>query len=270
MTSSAPPSSKPAVLLLCGLLCDAAIWQPQRTALRDLADMQVMDFAGFDSIAQMAAHVLAVAPPQFALAGHSMGGRVALEIMRQAPARVLRLALLDTGIAPRREREREERLALVRLAHAQGMQALAQRWLPPMLHPDHRADGELMDGLMAMCSGKARKVLPGRSTPCWNAPMRHRCSRTSHARHCWASGGKTRGARWRGTRTWRDTFRRRGWRSSNTAGTWRRWKPPLPSATRCATGCRPRDGAPAERVARGGHCCANTQSAGYRECVVTP
>ncbi|WP_241240439.1 alpha/beta fold hydrolase, partial [Xanthomonas euvesicatoria] len=86
MTSSAPPSSKPAVLLLCGLLCDAAIWQPQRVALRDLADVQVMDFAGFDSIAQMAAHVLDVAPPHFALAGHSMGGRVALEIMRQAPA----------------------------------------------------------------------------------------------------------------------------------------------------------------------------------------
>ncbi len=106
MTSSAPPSSKPAVLLLCGLLCDAAIWQPQRVALRDLADVQVMDFAGFDSIAQMAAHVLDVAPPHFALAGHSMGGRVALEIMRQAPARVLRLALLDTGIAPRRRTRR--------------------------------------------------------------------------------------------------------------------------------------------------------------------
>ncbi|KFA32715.1 hydrolase, partial [Xanthomonas vasicola pv. musacearum NCPPB 4384] len=55
------------MLLLCGLLCDAAIWQPQRAALRDLADVQVVDFAGFDSITHTATHVLAVAPPQFAL-----------------------------------------------------------------------------------------------------------------------------------------------------------------------------------------------------------
>ncbi|MBZ2603236.1 alpha/beta fold hydrolase [Xanthomonas perforans] len=170
MTSSAPPSSKPAVLLLCGLLCDAAIWQPQRVALRDLADVQVMDFAGFDSIAQMAAHVLDVAPPHFALAGHSMGGRVALEIMRQAPARVLRLALLDTGIAPRRDGEREERLALVRLAHAQGMQALAQRWLPPMLHPDHRADGALMDGLMAMVQRQSAQSFAGQTNALLERP----------------------------------------------------------------------------------------------------
>ncbi|AKO05680.1 alpha/beta fold hydrolase [Xanthomonas oryzae pv. oryzicola] len=163
MLSSAHSSSRPVLLLLCGLLCDAAIWQPQRAALRDLADVQVVDFAGFDSITQMAAHVLAIAPPQFALAGHSMGGRVALEIVRQAPARLLRLALLDTGIAPRRDGEREERLRLVRLAHAQGMHALAQRWLPPMLHPDHTADAELMDGLVAMVQRQSAQSFAGQT-----------------------------------------------------------------------------------------------------------
>ncbi|MBB4655821.1 pimeloyl-ACP methyl ester carboxylesterase [Xanthomonas sp. F14] len=150
MSSSATHSSRPGLLLLCGLLCDASIWQPQRAALSDLAEVQVLDFAGFDSIVQMAAHVLAVAPPQFAVAGHSMGGRVALEIMRQAPQRVQRLALLDTGIAPRRDGEREQRAALVRLAQTQGMQALARQWLPPMLHPDRHADAGLMNPLMAM------------------------------------------------------------------------------------------------------------------------
>ncbi|CAE6720820.1 alpha/beta fold hydrolase [Xanthomonas arboricola] len=150
MSSSATRSSRPGLLLLCGLLCDASIWQPQRAALSDLAEVQVLDFAGFDSIVQMAAHVLAVAPPQFAVAGHSMGGRVALEIMRQAPQRVQRLALLDTGIAPRRDGERDQRAALMRLAHTQGMQALARQWLPPMLHPDRHADAELMNPLIAM------------------------------------------------------------------------------------------------------------------------
>lgn len=99
-----------------------------------------------------------------------MGGRVALEIMRQAPARVLRLALLDTGIAPRRDGEREERLALVRLAHAQGMQALAQRWLPPMLHPDHRADGALMDGLMAMVQRQSAQSFAGQTNALLERP----------------------------------------------------------------------------------------------------
>lgn len=170
MTLSAHLPSKPALLLLCGLLCDAAIWRMQRTALSDLADVQVVDFAGFDSITQMAAHVLAIAPPQFALAGHSMGGRVALDIMRQAPARVLRLALLDTGIAPRRDGERDERLALVRLAHLQGMQALAQRWLPPMLHPDHVADAALMDGLMVMVQRQSAQSFAGQTNALLERP----------------------------------------------------------------------------------------------------
>jgi len=88
MTSSAHLPSKPSLLLSCGLLCDAAFWPMQRAALRDLADAQVLDLAGLDSVTQMAAHVLTVVPPQCALAGHSMGGRVALNIMRQTLARV--------------------------------------------------------------------------------------------------------------------------------------------------------------------------------------
>ncbi|APP76688.1 alpha/beta hydrolase [Xanthomonas vesicatoria ATCC 35937] len=154
-------TSKPTLLLLCGLLCDAAIWQPQRNALSDLVDVQVLDFPGFDSIGQMAAHVLAVAPPLFALAGHSMGGRVALDIMRQAPERVTRLALLDTGIAPRRDGEREERQALVDLAQTQGMQALARAWLPPMLHPARIADAGLMQDLSAMVQRQTAQSFAG-------------------------------------------------------------------------------------------------------------
>ncbi|WP_434989444.1 alpha/beta fold hydrolase [Xanthomonas melonis] len=144
------PSSMPTVLLLCGLLCDASVWEPQRAALGDLGDVRVMDFAGFDSIPRMAAHVLASAPAQFAVAGHSMGGRVALEIVRQAPERVLRLGLFDTGIAPRRDGEQAERQALLQLAQTQGMAALAQRWLPPMLHPARAHDTTLMAQLTAM------------------------------------------------------------------------------------------------------------------------
>lgn len=145
------PLPAPPLVLLPGLLCDADVWAGQMDVLSASAEIVVGEYGRLDRIERMARHMLdAVAAPRFALAGHSMGGRVALEIVRQAPQRVQRLALLDTGIAPRRDGEREQRAALVRLAQTQGMQALARQWLPPMLHPDRHADAGLMNPLMAM------------------------------------------------------------------------------------------------------------------------
>src|ERR1035437_1729117 len=88
------------ICLLSGLLCDETVWATQVDALRQRHDVKVMHFAGFNSIGAMAAHVLANTPERFLLAGHSMGGRVALEVYRQAPERVQKLALLDTGYGP--------------------------------------------------------------------------------------------------------------------------------------------------------------------------
>lgn len=150
MTSPATLSSTPPVLLLCGLLCDASIWEHQRAALAELTDVQVLDFRDLTTLPEMAADVLERAPPRFALVGHSMGARVALEVLRLAPERVQRLALLDTGVHPRSDGEQAQREALVALAHTQGMRALANQWLPPMLHPDRRADPALLAPLTAM------------------------------------------------------------------------------------------------------------------------
>lgn len=88
------------LLLLPGLLCDEWLWSAQVKALADVAEPHVADLTLDDTIERMAARALADAPPVFALAGLSMGGYVALEIMRQAPQRVLKLALLDTSAAP--------------------------------------------------------------------------------------------------------------------------------------------------------------------------
>src|SRR3546814_16547668 len=90
MTGKAP------LALLPGLLCDAALWRPQVEALADFAEPWVADLTTQDSTAAMAESVLAAMPDRFALAGLSMGGYVALEIMARAPERVTRLALLDT------------------------------------------------------------------------------------------------------------------------------------------------------------------------------
>ncbi len=121
--------------LLPGLLCDAATFAAQRQALSDAHEVRVPNFFGFDSIPAMAAQVLMDAPEQFAVLGFSMGGRVALEIMRQASHRVSHLGLLATGAHPPRAEEAAPRQELVELAYAHGMAALAARWLPPMLSP---------------------------------------------------------------------------------------------------------------------------------------
>ena len=82
------------LLLLPGLLSDGALWRAQVDGLADVADPVIPDLSQDDSIAGMALRALAIAPPRFALAGLSMGGYVALEILRRAPGHVRRLALL--------------------------------------------------------------------------------------------------------------------------------------------------------------------------------
>lgn len=141
---------RPAVVLVAGLLCDETVWAVQRAALERDRAVFVPSLWGLDSIPGMARAVLDAAPPRFALAGHSLGARVALEVVRQAPERVERLALLDTGVHPVRPGEAEKRQELIDLARGEGMAALAARWLPPMVHPERVRDPALMEPLTAM------------------------------------------------------------------------------------------------------------------------
>ena len=90
------PSSANPVLLLPGLMCDQAFWQPL-LASQPALTFQVVDYGDADTLSAMAEAVLAVAPLRFALAGHSMDGRVALDVARLAPSRVQKLILMDTG-----------------------------------------------------------------------------------------------------------------------------------------------------------------------------
>ncbi len=155
------PASRPVLYLLPGLLCDATVRVAQVAGLSDIAEIRTPDFLGHDSITGMAAWVLQGAPPRFAVAGHSMGARVALEINRLAPERVTHLALLDTGTHPRAPGEAEKRQSLVDLALSQGMTALADRWLPPMVHPDRLTDAAFMAGLRAMVERATPEIYAG-------------------------------------------------------------------------------------------------------------
>jgi pimeloyl-ACP methyl ester carboxylesterase len=138
------------LFLLCGLLCDETIWSDIPTRIADVADVHVVSFGGLSSISAMADRVLSAAPPRFALAGHSMGGRVALEVWRRAPERIAALGLLNTGVHPTRDAEYESRGLLVRLAREQGMTALAAQWLPPMMGASPARVAQVMPNLTAM------------------------------------------------------------------------------------------------------------------------
>ncbi len=127
--------SAASLILLPGLLCDRALWAPQIAALADLADISVGDLTAADSMLEMARQVLASAPPRFALAGLSMGGYVSFEIMRQAPERVTRLALLDTSARPDTPERAQHRRDLMRLAAIGEFKGVTPKLLPQWVHP---------------------------------------------------------------------------------------------------------------------------------------
>lgn len=139
------------LILLPGLLCDATVWTPQKDSL--LGQFQVaawLHFYGHDSLGGMAQEVLKAAPSRFALAGHSMGGRIALEIMRTAPERVERLALFDTTATPATPDEPEKRREMIELARTAGMAAVAELWLPMIVHPSRLDEPDFISPLTAM------------------------------------------------------------------------------------------------------------------------
>ena len=88
------------LVLIPGLGSDAAVWRRTIAALGDEVECRVGDTLNDDSLADMAARILGEAPKRFALAGVSMGGMVALEMMRIEPERVSHLALVDTTVSP--------------------------------------------------------------------------------------------------------------------------------------------------------------------------
>jgi pimeloyl-ACP methyl ester carboxylesterase len=143
------------LVLVPGLMCDDTVWLHQIAALGAGRLVQIAEHGLADSLGVMADRILDRAPQRFALAGHSMGGRVALEVVARAPERVTRLALLDTGyesLAPGEagERERAGRHRLLAIAQRDGMLAMGKDWARGMVHPARLADATLMNAIHAM------------------------------------------------------------------------------------------------------------------------
>lgn len=148
--------SRPALVLIPGLMCDQGVWIAQTEALRLRGfEVSVASHGLSDSLPAMAAAILSAQPGSLLVVGHSMGGRVALEIARQAGARLQGVVLLDTGFRPRSpdeagERERQGRLKLLEQARAEGIRAMAQVWLRGMVHPSRLDDTQLIEAIVTM------------------------------------------------------------------------------------------------------------------------
>ncbi len=131
------------LVLVPGLNCTARLFEPQIAALGAGREILIADHARDDTMAAIARRLLDRAPESFALAGLSMGGYIALEVMRQAPERVARLALLDTNARADTDEQRRSREREIALAEAKRFaQACEARWARSV-HPDRRSDPEL-------------------------------------------------------------------------------------------------------------------------------
>ncbi len=145
---------KPNLILLPGLLNDARLWQHQADHLAAVANVSVADLTRSDTIAGLAADVLEQAPAGlFALGGLSMGGYVALEIMRQAPERVTALALIDTSARPDTPEATENRHRLMTLAQ-DDFAAVPQDLMQKLLYPPHLDD----DGIVSCIADMAAAI----------------------------------------------------------------------------------------------------------------
>ena len=157
------------VVLVPGLLCSSEIFAAQIPALWPSGPVTVASTLEGQRIEETAASILRAAPPRFALAGISMGGYICFEIMRQAPSRVSKLALIDTSARPDTIRQTDARLQALAEARIRFMPA-ALLSLANLLHPRRRGDLDLLEINMRMAravglEGYERQLLIAISRP---------------------------------------------------------------------------------------------------------
>jgi pimeloyl-ACP methyl ester carboxylesterase len=137
-------------VLVPGLNCSARLYAEQIPALWRFGGVMVADHTRDDTMAAIARRILAAAPPRFALAGLSMGGYISFEIMRQAPQRVAKLALLDTGARAETPEQTKMRLPRIELAKQGRMAEVADALFSLLVHRDRGGDEALKRLVRAM------------------------------------------------------------------------------------------------------------------------
>ncbi|CAN7153456.1 alpha/beta fold hydrolase [Neorhizobium sp. LjRoot104] len=137
------------LVLIPGLVSDTVVWAPLAEAASGLMAVRHADISGGTSITGMARTLLDETDGDIVAVGHSMGGRVAMEMAHIAPERISGLVLANTGHHPKREGEEIKRQQMIDLGN-RSIDELAQQWLPPMLDPARVGDRQLIARLHAM------------------------------------------------------------------------------------------------------------------------
>lgn len=157
-------TSNPVIYLLPGLLCDRDVWHHQEAALSSAMEVRIPDFIGMDSLSKMADKVLDEAPDSFSVAGHSMGGRVALEMIHKAPERIDNLILLSVGAHPVDDDECEQRSSLVEEAASIGMDRYAASWADLMMSFRQEQNPEVRNCIESMARRQTLEEFIGHIT----------------------------------------------------------------------------------------------------------
>ena len=151
------------LVLLPGMMCDARLFFPQISALSGHRAVMVAPMGGADSMADLAREVLANAPPRFALAGLSMGGILAMEILRQAPERVAKLALLDTNPRAELPDVKARRTPQMEAVKAGRLRAVMRDEMKPNYLVDSPRKPEILDLCMDMALDLGSQVFLNQS-----------------------------------------------------------------------------------------------------------
>lgn len=146
-----PSNAEGTLLFIPGLLSDDIVWQATLDRMSGVSlPVHHADISELESITGSAQQLIDLVDGPLVVAGHSLGARIAMELVRLAPERVQGLILADTGTHPRREGEAESRQAMIDFANARGLSALADNWLPPAVHPSRHDPDPLMQTLREM------------------------------------------------------------------------------------------------------------------------
>lgn len=146
------------LILVPGLLCNYDLWLDQISAFEQGYDLVLFDHMSHDTLPDMVASFLRDAPESFSLAGLSMGGYIAFEMMRQAGERVEKLILLDTNARADRQPQIEMRTALISRAESEDIRLIARELTEYLIHPDRMADHDLCERIMAMAGDVGAKA----------------------------------------------------------------------------------------------------------------
>ncbi|MBI3716743.1 MAG: alpha/beta fold hydrolase [Betaproteobacteria bacterium] len=156
------------VVLIPGLISSPRFYEPALAALWRHGPVVVANHTQDDSMAAIARRILADAPPHFALAGHSMGGYLAFEIMRQAGERVARLALLDTTARADTPEQTERRRTQIAIVEKGRFDTIPGLQYPLLVHPSRLDDAALRETVRLMAEDNGAQAFIRQQTAIMN------------------------------------------------------------------------------------------------------